>query len=174
MHWLSRILIASLLSVLIAVGLSLLPDMGWRHDMPAFSQSHPKRLSDGNLVDLLADLQLTSTIRNVDWDQSILYVDLGAVQNVDPQTIFRDMYEIAHAALAGTTNVRQVLIRVMDRPRDKTGAPQLVVALDAQREGLPRKEKQEETPAATGQYERYLAEHFRVTYTVKWKEWYAA
>lgn len=167
-----RLLVTALLSIGIAMGLSWIPKLApGAADLPAFGAGQPRQLSDGNVVDLLSELMLSSQIRNVDWSQSILSVDLKLRPGETASGIYRDMYQIAHTALAGTTNVRQVLIRVLDEgAAGGSAAPQLVIALSADRSGLPRGEKLKDTPDASGEYGSYLSEHFRLTYTVRWKE----
>jgi hypothetical protein len=170
MTWLSRILLTCSISIAIAFALSLLPSIQPTDGMPAFSSSRTKQLSERTIVDFVIALNVHERVQKVDWNRSTLSVDLIMNSQADKSMLFRDLYRIAHSALSDTSNVERVLIRVMDRSRHQTGRSQLVIALDAARQDLPRGERTKDLPESSGDYEEYVTSRFRVTYTVKWKE----
>jgi hypothetical protein len=174
MSWLSRILITCIISAGIAFGLSMLPQAGGTEGVPAFQSSRALQISDRSVVDFLIKLNISNRIQQVDWNHATLSVDLSMDAEAERAALFRDLYEISHSALSGTSNVERVLIRVMDRSRIEEGTPQLVIALDANRKQVPRGEKLRDLPESTGEYEKYISERFRLTYTVKWKEWFGS
>jgi hypothetical protein len=173
MHWLSRTLITFIISACIALGLSMLPQAGGSEGVSVFSSSRAIQLSDRGIVDFLIKLNIANRIQQVDWNNATLSVDLAMDTEAGRSALFRDLYEISHSALSGTSNVERVLIRVMDRSRIEDGAPQLVIAIDANRNQIPRGEKLKDLPETTGEYEKYVSDRFRITYTVKWKEWFS-
>jgi hypothetical protein len=170
MTWLSRILLTCSISIAIAFALSLLPNAQPTDGMPVFSSSRTKQLSEQTIVDFVIALNVHERVQKIDWNRSTLSVDLTMNPQADKGLLFRDLYRIAHSALSDTSNVERVLIRVMDRSRHQSGPPQLVIALDAARQDVPRGEKMKDLPEAAGDYEQYVTSRFRVTYTVKWKE----
>ncbi|TDF99341.1 hypothetical protein [Paenibacillus piri] len=169
MKWLSRLLVTLLLSTGVALALSLLPKMenGW--NSPVFRSVKAQPVSENNIVDVMSKMPLHLRIRKVEVNHAIVSVDLLASPASEKDDIVQDMYEIPRTFFSRSTNINQVLIRVMDSPTAGNGATAtLLLATDARREKwLPS-----ETvfmPLSIEEMEQYLQSHFRMTYTTKWK-----
>src|SRR5690606_6378767 len=84
-------------------------------------------LNDANLVDLLTRLELTQDIRRVNWRHSILAIDLAIPEEAaESDEIYDDLYEICALAFEHTSNVTEVLVRVLDDGR-------MLLSMDAAR-----------------------------------------
>lgn len=175
MRWIARVLITSIVSVGIAFGLSYLPQLdrlsgSKQNEMTVFRSSKMVQLRDDNLVDSMLELPLHLQIGKVDWDHSILTIDLKApMTEINPAKILEDMYAITHFGLAETVNVKQVLIRVMDYDQaELTLHRQLLLAVDARRGSLSAEAQQllKEHKISLNQY---LDSQFTTTYTQEWR-----
>lgn len=168
-----RVLVAALVSVGIASALSVVPKLDGtvnlgQTETPVFRADSPLVLSDRNLVDVFAKLSLHLELSHIEWSNTILSVDLKTATG-DPalEQIYDDLYELATLGFAGTKNVKQLLIRVMEKPANRGEAPQLLLAMDAKRSDL------EGNPSGAdikrkGTKEQFLSSHFSLTYTHKW------
>ncbi|RKN84584.1 hypothetical protein [Paenibacillus ginsengarvi] len=173
MKTLYRVLIASILCIGVASALSIVLKLDaatglGKTETPAFRADSPLVLSDRNLVDIVAKLTLHLDIASVEWNNTILSVDLRSKpDDAAMEPIYDDLYDIASLGFAGTKNVKQILVRVMEPPATGVGAPQLLLAMDAKRSDLGGG-----TPEAAlqrkGTKEQFLSSHFSLTYTHKW------
>jgi hypothetical protein len=169
MSWLPRFLIATLLSAGIAIALSFLPQLenGW--SSPAFHAVKAQPVSETNIVDVISKMQLHERIRKVEVTHAIISVDLIAAPGSGRGDIVRDVYEIPKTLFSLSTNINQVLVRVMDNSNMGGGNPTVLLATDARREKwLPSETvlgKQ-----SVEEIEQYLQSHFRMTYTPIWKD----
>lgn len=171
-----RLLIASIISIGIAAALSIVPKLDGTLrigsvDAPVFSADKTLLLTDRNLVDLLTKLPLHLTVARVEWNDSILSIDLkGPADRTSPGSIYDDLYTLARLGFAGTSNVKQLLVRVLEQPAAKS-APELLVAMDAKRDDL-KSDSEAKTLTGKEMKERYLSSHFNLTYTHKWLDRY--
>lgn len=171
----NRVLLAIFISIGFAASLSVVPKLdrtlrSFGSDAPVFRADDALILSDRNLVDLFVRYPLHLDIARVEWSDAILAVDLRAKPNeTSPERIYDDLYELARLGFAGTKNVKQLLIRVMEQPEAAGSSAQLLLAMDAKRSelsggagsaqpGLEAKETKEQ----------FLSSHFSLTYTHKW------
>lgn len=176
MRWFTRIVVTSILSLGIAFSLSLLPlldDKGERkEDLTVFQNTKLWQISDDNLVDYLLQLPLEMHIGKVDWGNSILTIDLSIQQEGTPDTILMDLYKLTYYGLVGTTNVKQVLVRVREFEHENSvRGGGLMLAMDARRgdvslEGIRKLQKEQLSVY------RFLNEYFQLTFTRAWEERY--
>lgn len=170
----NRVLIALLISIGFAAALSIVPKLDRTvqtagTDAPVFRTDFAVTLSDRNLVDLFVRHPLHLDISHVEWNDTILSVDLKSNSNEtasDP--IYDDLYELARLGFAGTKNVKQLLIRVMEHAPAGTGNPQLLLAMDAKRSDLSPGVAAQSGLAVKETKEQFLSSHFSLTYTHKW------
>lgn len=174
MKWTNRIGIMIMLSACMAIGLSLLPRL--EQSLPAANDFRTGRaavkLTEHNLVDFMVELPLQLRIRKVDISHSILSIDLNLPKNAEEVSVYRDLYAIVQSSIAKTSNVNQILVRVMDYSGAVNGsAAQLVLAMIADREksGDMKALPQEISAVAL---EQQLKARFRLTYTPKWHQRY--
>jgi hypothetical protein len=175
----SKITGSMLLSVAIAIALSWLPHIQRQNeksaiDLAAFHSTTAMRLTGNNLVDGMASLPLSLEIRKVELDSSILTVDLTLKDNPHAEeSVIRDFYEIARFGLSRSSNVQQVLVRVLEtKAGKKVSGDSVLASLDARREtrDVQMVMRGEESTEAMG---GYLKTHFRVTFTQRWKTQYS-
>ncbi|UQZ81928.1 hypothetical protein SK3146_01084 [Paenibacillus konkukensis] len=167
MKWFSRLLITIVLSVGLVLGLSILPELESKWNIPAFHTVKAQPVSDNNIVDVMSKVQLHLRISHVELTHAIVSVDLFASPSSEKAEIIQDMYELSRYFFSGTTNINQVLIRVLDG--SKEGGTSLLLATDARREKWLPGEITPRTQSAE-EMEQYLQSHFRVTYTAKWQQ----
>ncbi|WP_379129176.1 hypothetical protein [Paenibacillus sp. sgz500958] len=98
-----------------------------------FRGDKSRTLNENNLVDLLGALPFTLTIDNVGWNNSVLSLDLRVTSNdLEPQQIYKDMALAISFAFQDTTNVNQLLLRII--AEDKwIGSRRMLLAGDIRR-----------------------------------------
>ena len=174
MSWYTRIVAASLMSVGIALLVSLLIKSESGNDkagnvLAVFLQNKGMKMSDQNVVELIAELPLKLRIQKVDWQQSVLSIDLQFTpENHADAVVYHDLYLLSQFGLTQTANVNQVLVRVMTSQSSTAPSKQLLLAMDARRENIQRGEKQK-TDGNPDIWKIYLQTHYRLTLTQQWK-----
>lgn len=170
----NRVLIALLISIGFAAALSVVPKLDRTvqtagTDAPVFRADYALTLTDRNLVDLFVRYPLHLDISHVEWNDTILSVDLKSnATDTDSGPIYDDLYELARLGFAGTKNVKQLLIRVMEHAPAGKGNPQLLLAMDAKRSDLSHAASTPSGMAVKETKEQFLSSHFSLTYTHKW------
>jgi hypothetical protein len=177
MNVVSRLAITGLISVAIAFGLALIPQMqfgknGLRDSPSVLTWAAGRQLTEQNVVDFLVQMPLQLRIRKVELTHSILSIDLNLPRSADEDIVIRDLYTVTEKVIRGTTNINQVLVRVMDySSSSRSSGGLLLLALDANRNNGKDME-----PVSghenTAVLENFLRQHFQITYTDKWKERY--
>jgi len=175
MKWAMRIGIVAAVSAAMAVGLSLLPQLernGGSGAAELWSGKRAAPMTERNMVDLLVQVPLQLRIRKVELNHSIVSLDLSLPKNAEPAAVYRDLYLLTQTLTGRTTNINQVLIRVLDYTgAADTASGQLVLALEA-----GRGEAQDMEPDAGAlsqtELEAQLQNRFHLTYTMKWRQRY--
>ncbi|NHN28729.1 hypothetical protein [Paenibacillus agricola] len=170
MRWLVRLLITSMLSTVIALSLSVLPQLedGW--NSPVFNLARAEPISEMNIVDVLSKTQLHLRIRKVEVSRAIVSIDLFTTPSTDRLEIAKDVYAISQVMVNRSSNINQVLIRVLDGSKQAGGSASLLMASDARREQMVPKLESSFSVDDQQELETYLQKHFRVTYTRNWQE----
>jgi hypothetical protein len=169
MKWLVRLLVTSMLSTGIVLSLSVLPQLenGW--DSPVLHMVRAEPISEVNIVDVMSNLQLHLRIRKVEVSHAIVSVDLYASPSSSRLEIVKDLYTIPQAMFVHSSNINQVLVRVLDGTKQAGGSTSLLLAADARREKIAANESRL-SPKSAEEIEQYLQTHFRMTYTLNWQE----
>jgi hypothetical protein len=169
MKWFHRLLITTLLSAGIAVALSLLPQLenGW--DSPVMNSVRAQPVSEANIVDVMSKMPLHLRIRRVEVSHAIVSVDLFASPSSDRNEIIQDLFELPDTLFGHSTNINQVLVRVLDSSKNTGDSGSLLLAADARREKWLSSESGLNIHSAE-EKEQYLQSHFRMTYTSNWRE----
>ncbi|MBO9607548.1 MAG: hypothetical protein J7639_16425 [Paenibacillaceae bacterium] len=163
-------------SALVALLLAFMPGLDRLYrpggESPAFSPKNHSALGERDLVERLQALPLQLRITRVEWQSSILSVDLLVTPTtMAKDTVYHDMYELSRFGVTDTPNVNQVLVRVLRQPTNSKRDAVLLAALDARRD--PDGERAEEADGSgVTDVERYLASRYRVTYTQEWKQFF--
>ncbi|NOK24031.1 hypothetical protein HMI50_44445 [Corallococcus carmarthensis] len=113
-------------------------------------------------------MQLHQRIRRVELNHAIVSIDLLSVKSTEKADIFEDLYEIPKVMFGSSTNIYQVLIRVLDGSQEGSGSPGLLVAADARREKWLANESGLR-PQNANELQQFLDAHYRMTYAPKWK-----
>jgi hypothetical protein len=175
MKWKARILITAALSGLLALAMSLLPEatnISPSNSAQTGSSIQVVQLSDRNLVDLLVQIPLQLRIRKVELSQSVLSIDLSLPKNVEEALVYRDLYAIAQLTITRTSNVNQVLVRIMDysNATAHTNA-QMVLAMAADRDHAQNLDAHLQEVSSI-LLEQQVKARFNLTYTSRWQERY--
>lgn len=135
--------------------------------------THPtpvNQINDRNLVDYIAKLPLHLPIMSVGWHSSILSIDLLSIPGrTNEDRVYQDLFTLAQFGLQETSNINQVLVRVLEIGPTDHGSKQLLLAMDSRKENLTSQTyvgKQ----ATILQKITYLQSHFLISYTRKWKQ----
>lgn len=129
-----RFLYTSLASAGIAMLVSFVPMLQTtfakkQNEMSVFQTLHNKQLQHGNLVDALTRLPLALDIARVQWDDSVLKVDLrysAEMRNAAP--FFEDLYELARFSFEQTSNVQTLRLRMVGTSSQGGSRPLYVTA----------------------------------------------
>jgi hypothetical protein len=175
MKWKARILITAALSGLLALAMSLLPEatnLSPTNSAQTGTSIQVVQLSDRNLVDLLVQIPLQLRIRKVELSQSVLSIDLSLPRNVEEALVYRDLYAIAQLTITRTSNVNQVLVRIMDysNATAHTNA-QMVLAMAADRDHAQNLDAHLQEVSSI-LLEQQVKARFHLTYTSSWQERY--
>jgi hypothetical protein len=169
MKWFTRLLITTLVSAGLLVGLSFLPQLERLGSSTVFRSVKAQPISDTNIVDVMSKTQLHLRIRRVEVSHAIVSVDLLASPSTGKKEIVQDLYELPRSLFHNSTNINQVLVRVMDSSKESGRTTSLLVATDARREKWMPNETGLSQQSAE-ELEEYLQTHFRMTYTPKWQD----
>ncbi|MBU7315888.1 hypothetical protein [Paenibacillus oleatilyticus] len=167
MKWAPRLFIITALSIAVASALSYLSQLDESLSVFRTVKAHP--VSENNIVDVVSRMQLHLRIRRVEVNHAVVSIDLLAVKTSDKSDMLSDMYEVPTVMFASSTNINQVLVRVLDASGDREGNPQPLAAVDARRERWLPNEAGLRTRNAE-ELQQYLDTRFRMTYTSKWQE----
>jgi hypothetical protein len=175
MKWKARILITAAFSGLLALAMSLLPEasnISPSHSEQTGTSIQVVQLSDRNLVDLLVQIPLQLRIRKVELSQSVLSIDLSLPRNVEEALVYRDLYAIAQLTITRTSNVNQVLVRIMDYSNASTHTnAQMVLAMEADRDHAQNLDAHLQEVSSI-LLEQQVKARFHLTYTSRWQERY--
>jgi hypothetical protein len=167
MKWYSRFLILTTISIAVAAGLSYVSKLD--ESAGVFRTVKAQPVSESNIVDVVSKMQLHSRIRRVEISHAYVSIDLLAVKTTESSDMIKDLYEIPSHLFAASTNIHQVLVRVLDGSAEGGGSPQLLIASDARRDKwLPSDPRVR--PQSMEELQQYLDSHYRITYTPKWKD----
>jgi hypothetical protein len=174
MKWTIRIGIAVIISAMIAVSLSLLPRL--EQSLPVlgglWTGKKVGQLTNNNLADFLVELPLQLRIRKVALNHSILSIDLNLPRSVDEASVYRDLYTIVQSTITKSSNVNQILVRIMDYSGAvSSSTAQLVLAMEANRDKAGDL-KQSISSSSAMLLEQELKARFHLTYTPKWQQRY--
>ncbi|WMT42683.1 hypothetical protein RE628_10455 [Paenibacillus sp. D2_2] len=169
--WLFQLIIISILSVVLLVGLSKLDGLLLNNTAvhTVFAAGQPGELNDENLVDGLTALHLPVSISKVDLNGGILSVDLKVTEDqFDKSKLYTGMAELISFAFERTTNVDQLLLRLVAEDR-WLGTKYLLLASDVHRDDLPQGAL--EMLRNTGEQELSddLLQWFHITKTNLWR-----
>lgn len=134
----ARFALVFIVSVAIVLAVAALPRLEsrlayGRQNVPVFTNMPETHLDQNNLVDTMTQLPLTLPISKVEWDDSILAVDLKyASAGVNPDVIYENMAEMIRFSFTQTSNVKQLLLRFVITD-ERTKAKRLLLAVDARR-----------------------------------------
>ncbi|MDR0270305.1 hypothetical protein [Paenibacillus sp.] len=82
--------------------------------MPVVLHSSGWELSDENIVDELHSLPLTLAIRRVEWNEPAMSIDLIVSDpSVKRSEMYKNIAEILSFSFSGTSNVREVKLRIL-------------------------------------------------------------
>lgn len=177
MRWVVIFTITSFISIGVAIlltNLSVLNDKASDFKVNSYTEQTSintlQRLDNNNLVDHLIALHLYSDIYRVDWSHSILSVDLKLpTDSINLTLIYKDLLQISHMGLKEMSNVKQVLIRVLQTQSVDSDQVQFILAMDAHRDNWSSGQyvRYEENKISADQYVRA---HFSFTYTQQWDD----
>lgn len=157
-------------SLAIALLISLVPVVRFAADEPVFAYRVPQTLERMQLVDFLASVSIAPRMERVSWQENVLEIDLSVNRQhrLTPDELYRTLHLLTSHALLGTTNVQELLIRIMWEQPD--GQPLLLASFVAHRTDLakdPRMSNAHQLPL-----ELYLSNLFKFTKTASWYHYF--
>lgn len=165
---------AILLTFICALGMA---GTAWLGEHPArqrqvaavFAGTSPAELTEENLVDALAPLQLPVPIAKVELNRDILSVDLKVEgDSVRTADVYRGMAEMISFAFERTNNIDQLLLRLMAEDR-WIGTKYLLLAADVRRTEFTAEEMDLLRHVGSGEIPEELRLRLRMTETKLWK-----
>ncbi|MFO7263495.1 MAG: hypothetical protein C0P68_005115 [Bacillota bacterium] len=157
-------------SLAIALLISLIPVIQLKADEPVFAYRVPQTLDRMHLVDFLASVPMTARMERVSWKDHVLEIDLSVQlgQRLTADELYRTLYALSSHALLGTTNVQELLVRILWEQPDEP--PLLLASFVAHRTDLakdPRMSNVHQLPL-----ELYLSHLFKLTKTASWYHYF--
>lgn len=144
--------------------------LGGEHARPVTAAQQPRELTQDNLVDALASMQLAAPIAKVEWDKSILKLDLKVTgTDIGYQKIYGSMADVAELSFGGFSNVEQVLLRVLAED-EWTRQRHLLLAADIRRNQWPDSAIGELRGWSSPKLSDNLKEWFHIMETALWKK----
>jgi hypothetical protein len=140
-----------------------------RETQATMSPQQRVMLTDDNLVDTLKELPLTTPIASVSWEHSVLTLDVKlSKEETAPLEIYQNMAEVAAFSFYGTTNVRQLLLRVVTQDA-WSGERRLLLASDIRRNEWTPEELAHLKSREGADLPEELKSRFRITVTPLWQ-----
>ncbi|MDP4096654.1 hypothetical protein OIN60_07710 [Paenibacillus sp. P96] len=126
-------------------------------------------LNDYNLVDQLNELSLTMPITKVNWKQAVLTLDLKMPDTAaEPATVYKNIADAASYCFYGTSNVQQLLLRVVAED-PWTGKRHLLIAADIRRDEWSADALRELRGWSGPSLPEELKNQFRISDTKLWR-----
>lgn len=127
-------------------------------------------LTDDNLVDTLKELPLTTPIASVSWEHSVLSLDVKlSKEDTAPLEIYQNMAELIAFSFYGTTNVRQLLFRVVTQD-EWSGERHLLLASDIRRNEWTNEALEHLRSREGADLPEQLKTRFRIIVTPMWQK----
>lgn len=127
-------------------------------------------LTDENLVDGLASLDLSVRIAKVDLNDQILSIDLRVdEEQFDKQQLYLNMTKVISFAMEDTVNIDQLLLRLIAEDR-WIGSKHLLLAADVRRGAWPEEALEELQNTGQEELSPSVIRWFRITVSHLWKE----
>lgn len=170
--WLLQVVGISICSVLLLVVISRLDSHLLKETAAytVFAEGQPELLSDENLVDGLVALQLPVPLSKVDLGEEILSVDLKIAEDqFDKSQIYSAMAELISFAFERTTNVDQLLLRIVAEDR-WLGTRYLLLAADVHRDEWPQRALELLRNTGDEELPDDLLSWFHITRTNLWRQ----
>lgn len=139
------------------------------HATTVFAGQKPVRLTEDNLVDGLSTLPLSLPLAKVDLNAGILSVDLKVTDEAaSTEQVYQGMAELISFAFEHTSNVDQLLLRVLAEDR-WLGTRYLLIAADVKREEVSIEELSGLRDTGNGPLTEDLQSKMHITETQLWK-----
>lgn len=156
------LLAAILLSVVIAIMISLIPSSNYfkyRYELPVFEDQKLINVDDQNLVDFIASFSTEMDIKRVNWKHSSLAIDFSIEANkqIDTDTIYEELYNVIKKSFIKSTNINEVLLRVFLSDGDK-----MFVAISAQKSDIIKNPSMEIDQSMS--HKEFLDKYFGLNY----------
>lgn len=159
------------LAMLLAWGVSWLPEIGPKTDRPVFQTDKTVRLTQLNLVDGLVALPLELGIAKADFRQSVLSVDLFLPKGVSgARFVYHDLYELTRFAWESTSNVDHLLVRILVEEGTDRRDRELLLAMEAKRTQADLETNGSDSGGTTAAIRSYLESRYHFSYTPRWRE----
>ncbi|WP_018751414.1 hypothetical protein [Paenibacillus sanguinis] len=134
-----------------------------------FAGQKPGRLTEDNLVDGLSVLPLPLPLAKVDLNAGILSVDLKVTdEESSTEQVYQGMAELISFAFEHTSNVDQLLLRVLAEDR-WLGTRYLLIAADVRRDEISTEELFGLRDMGNGPLPEDLQSSMHITETQLWK-----
>ncbi|MFB5763116.1 hypothetical protein [Paenibacillus medicaginis] len=129
-------------------------------------------LNEYNLVDQLNGLPLTMQIAKASWKGAVLTLDLKMPDTAtSPATVYENIAEVASYCFYGTSNVQQLLLRIVAED-PWTGKRHLLIAADIRRDEWPAEALHTLKGWSEPELPEELKNEFRISDTKLWRTRY--
>lgn len=168
--WLLQMMMITLGGALLLMVISKLEgnQPRWSAMHPVFAEQKPIQLNDDNLVDELILLKLPLRLSKVELNGAILTVDLKVTEELNKAEMYQAMAEIISFSFERTTNIDQLLLRLVAEDR-WVGNKYLLLAADVRRGAWPISALSELRNTGNEELTEEIKGSFRVTESPLWK-----
>ncbi len=171
MKWMLRCFVTLCVSIGLAVGLSLLPELNGNSMFRegAVPAQASVQLKDSNLVDMMVELPIQLDLYKVSWEHHILSIDLLLTDTLySKRLIEKDLLKICEFGMIRANNIKDIRVRVMLQ-NEETEPAKLVLAMDM----TPSSEAAAALETALQRQSDpmlFLQSYSSLTYTMLWED----
>lgn len=138
-------------------------------DLPAIRHAEPGRLGDGNLVEVLAGVPLKERLGRVEWNGSVLTLELRVSANEGrPEAWFDDAKSFIALSFGQLDNVKRLLFRIAESGHGSER--RLLAVMDIRAEDPWLKEDMDTLALSNPIHDEIWRERLRLRLTDAWKE----
>ncbi|GBG12037.1 hypothetical protein PAT3040_06898 [Paenibacillus agaridevorans] len=165
-------LTAALATLLITLAMTVV--MGWfdggaraKGEVAVMRQEQNNRLTNVNLVDILAEVPLREKLGHVEWNGNVLTLELIVSPGKNrPQSLFSDVGKLTGLAFREVTNIERLLVRISERGEERKT---LLAAIDLRRSDAWLEDELQSMAYADPVHDEVWRQRLRLSFTRAWE-----
>jgi hypothetical protein len=165
-------LTAALATLLITLAMTVV--MGWfeegaraKGEVAVMRPEQNNRLTNVNLVDILADVPLREKLGHAEWNGNVLTLELIVSPGKSrPQSLFSDIGKLTGLAFREVTNIERLLVRISESGEERKT---LLAAIDLRRSDAWLEDELQSMAYADPVHDEVWRQRLRLSFTRAWE-----